>query len=277
MAATRVTLLRTAVVAAIAIGALVIAGPLVSAWRPAQPVAAADGPTPGITVSGIGRVTLKPDLATLSVGVQVQAASASKAQSQASSAMNAVIDAVKALGIAGDDLTTQWVSLDPVYDYNVNGTQPKVIGYRASQNLSVKVRDIAKTGDVIDAAVGAGANQVSGITFSVADPAAATAQARTAAVADAKARAQALASAAGVSLGAPTTITETSSPAPVPYLYAPATPERRSSSGRPTSRSASRSSSRSADATCTKKPVAPRRDRRTRAQGTPRYLPYLYG
>jgi uncharacterized protein YggE len=90
--------------------------------------------------------------------------------------------------------------------------------------VSVKVRDLTKVGPVIDTAVAAGANQVNGISFSVADPAAAASQAREAAIADAKARATELANAAGVALGAATMITEVSAPGPIPFDYRMAAP-----------------------------------------------------
>jgi uncharacterized protein YggE len=134
--------------------------------------------------------------------------------------MTKVIAAVKAKGIADADLTTQWISLQPQYDYASGSSAPRVTGYMASQSLSVKVRHIDQAGAIIDAAVAAGATQVSGISFSVADPTAATGQARTAAVADARQHAIALAQAAGVSLGAVISITEVASPNPTPIPYA---------------------------------------------------------
>lgn len=231
MSSSRPIIVRTAVIAIIGVVAIVVFGPALAQWRPSVPastvLAAADpnDPISGITVQGMGKVTISPDLATLTVAVQSQAKTAAEAQSKASGTMARVIDAVKAQGIADADIATQWISLEPQYDYNTNGTTPpRVTGYASNQGLSVKVHPIAKVGPVIDAAVGAGANQVSGINFSVADPTAATAQARTAAVADAKARATALAQAAGVSLGNPTSISEVSAPGPIPYPYAQAAP-----------------------------------------------------
>jgi uncharacterized protein len=222
MSASRSLLARTAVVAAVGLLVIVIAGPL-SAWRPGGPAQAAVPDTTstvhGITVQGTGKVSLTPDLATLSIGIQAQGSTAAKTQSAASAAMTKVIAAVKAKGIAQKDLATAWLSLGPQYDYSGGSTLPRIIGYQATQSLSITVRKIDDTGPIIDAAVSAGANTVSGITFSVADPVAATAQARTAAITDAKARAAALASAAGVSVGSPLSITETSAPAPTPYVY----------------------------------------------------------
>jgi hypothetical protein len=225
MSTSRSLLGRTFVIAGVAIAALVVVGPALTAWRPAGQANAAptlSDPIRGITVQGAGRVTIKPDLATISVSVQVTAATAAEAQSKASAAMAKVIAAVKGQGVADADLTTQWISLAPQYSYDSTGTTPpKILGYQASQSLTIKVRQIDKSGPVIDAAVSAGANQVDGIAFSVADPTSAAAQARTAAVADARTRAAVLASAAGVTLGAAVSITElsASAPPPIPYAY----------------------------------------------------------
>jgi uncharacterized protein len=223
MSAPRTIVARTGAIAIVAVVALVVAGPLVSAWRPAGQAAAASATDPlkGVTVQGTGKVTLTPDLATISVGVTAQGASAAKAQNQASAAMAKIIGAVKSQGVADADLASQWVSLQPQYDYSSSGsTPPRVIGYQANQSLSIKVRKIESAGDVIDAAVAAGATDVGGISFSVSSPAAATAQARAAAISDAIARAKALADAAGVSLGAAQSITEVSAPTTVPFPYA---------------------------------------------------------
>jgi len=222
MSPSRTILTRTAAIATISVLALVIAGPLVSAWRPAGQALAATPTDPihGVTVQGTGKVTLTPDLAMISVGVTSQGATAAKAQGGASAAMARIIAAVKAKGVGDADLASQWVSLQPQYDYsNTGAVPPRVIGFQANQSLSIKVRKIETSGDVIDAAVTAGATDIGGISFSVSDPAAATAQARSAAIADALARARALASAAGVSLGAAISITEVSAPTVVPYPY----------------------------------------------------------
>ncbi len=167
---------------------------------------------PAITVHGTGTVTLTPDMATVVLGADAQSSSAKTAQANASALMNAVIAAVKKHGIAPADMATVNVSLGAVYDYS-NGSQ-KMTGYHAAQSLQVKVRKLSDTGSLIDDAVSAGATQIQGVSLSVADQDAATAQARTLAVADAKQKAEALAKAAGVTLGAPIALTETSSPMP---------------------------------------------------------------
>ena len=229
MSPSRTILGRTAVVAAMSLVAVMVLGVILTSWRPAGPASAATVPTnssvQGITVNGTGKVTIKPDLATITIGVQAHAQSAAEAQAKASAAMAKVVDAIKGNGIVEADIATQWVSLEPQYHYKSDGSAPPtVIGYVSNQTVSVKVRDLAKVGPVIDTAVAAGANQVSGISFSVADPAAAASQARAAAIADAKTRATELANAAGVTLGAATMITEVSAPGPIPYDYRMAAP-----------------------------------------------------
>ena len=226
MLASRSPLARSAAIAAIALVAIVIGGPALTASRPGDALGVrgatdTNGPIKGITVQGTGTITMSPDLATISVGVLTQASHAAQAQAEASAAMVKVIAAVKDEGIADADLATEWISLQPMYAYSSDGSvPPRVTGYQASQSLSVKVRHIDGAGAVIDAAVGAGATQVSGIGFSVADPTAATAQARVAAMVDARQHAAALAQAAGVSLGSIISVTEVATPMPVPFPYA---------------------------------------------------------
>jgi uncharacterized protein YggE len=227
MSPTRSLLARTTAIASVVVLGIVLLGPS-SARAPhvaAQVLTTGNSgsatSSQGITVEGIGIVTVSPDEASVSLGVQTEAATASGAQSDASAAMTKIIAAVKAAGVADADLATQWVSLQPQIDYGPNGSGPsKVTGYQASQSLQVTVRHLDQTGAIIDAAVGAGANQVGGVSFSLADPSAVTTQARTAAMADAKARAQTLARAAGITLGAPLSITEVSAPSPVPFAAA---------------------------------------------------------
>jgi uncharacterized protein YggE len=218
-------LVRTALIAVIALVAIVVLAPALGLWRSGSPTntvlaAETNDVVNGITVEGMGKVTISPDLATITVAVQAQAPTAAEAQAKASASMTKVIAAVKGQGVADADVATQWITLEPQYDYrNDSSTAPKLTGYLASQSLSVKVRTIANVGPIIDSAVAAGANQVSGISFSLADPTAAATQARSAAIANAKARATELAQAAGVSLGAAVSIVELSAPNPIPYDY----------------------------------------------------------
>ncbi len=218
---TRTLAIRTLLIAAVAVLAILAGIPALLGGLSPQPFtqAAASDQVHGVTVQGTGRVTLKPDLATLSLGVTTQAKSAAQAQSNASKAMTAIIAAVKKQGVADADMVSDSISLYPTYDYQNGSAPPRITGYTASQSLSVKVRDLGKVGPLIDGGVAAGANQVGGVTFSVDDPTAATEQARKAAVDDAKKRAQTLAQASGVALGVPISIVESSAPAPTPIAY----------------------------------------------------------
>jgi uncharacterized protein len=153
-----------------------------------------------ITVSGDGRVFATPDIAQLSVGVQTgRQATAGAAMEKLKISMDAVIAAVKAQGIDEKDITTQSFWLNPVYDY-ANGRQiPQ--GFEASQSLSIKVRDLDDTSDVLGAATAAGANQAGGVTFTVDNPETKKAEARLEAIKEAQDKAELLARQLGVELG----------------------------------------------------------------------------
>jgi uncharacterized protein YggE len=172
----------------------------------------------GIWVTGEGSVTVVPDVANLSLGVEARAVTVAQAQAQASIAMQAVIDELKARGVADNDITTQHYSIYPVWDYQKETSV--IIGYRVTNTVTVKVRDVGNTGTIIDAvAAAAGDNiRINSIYFTVDDPSVYQEQARAAAMADAKAKALQLADLAGVSLGNPTYISEGGSY--IPYIYA---------------------------------------------------------
>ncbi len=153
-----------------------------------------------ISVSGEGKVAGAPDVALLSLGVQTGRQSTSKAANDLlAKNMNAVLDAIKKAGVAEKDISTQYVSLDPVYNYTT-GTQT-ITGYQAAQSLQVKVRDLDKASDVLSAATAAGANQAGGVQFVIDEPEELRAQARAEAIAQAKEKAQALADQLGMRLG----------------------------------------------------------------------------
>jgi uncharacterized protein YggE len=168
-------------------------------------------PSGGITVNGTGAATTVPDRAAFSFGVTDQAPTASAALARNSDAIAKVIAALKAHGIAEADIQTQSVSLSPR-----TSDRGDIVGYTASNSVSAQTT-VAKAGETIDAAVAAGATDVSGPAFTTSDEASLYRQALKAAVADAKTKAQALAAAAGVSLGGVTTIDESGS-APIPFI-----------------------------------------------------------
>ena len=172
--------------------------------------AAASDPAGTLSVQGTAVVTAAPNRAQLSFGVETQAATARGAISANAGEMRRVIAALKAAGAS--DIRTQSVWLSS--RYGDNGT---VTGYVAQNNVSATVRELARAGALIDAAVEAGANQVSGPSLASSDEAALYRQALKAAVADARARAEALAQAAGTTLGRATQIAESgSAPQPLP-------------------------------------------------------------
>lgn len=190
-----------------AIGGLLVgllAGPvLAGALAPARgyPVvtgAASDQPPEHtISVVGSGKVVVVPDMATIRLGISIEKPTAKAARDAAATSMTAIVAAIRKLGIDDKDIKTSVVSLGPVYDYPQNGT-PKVRGYQLQNQITVTVRRLDAMSDVIDNAVAAGANSVDGISFDVADRAAAEASAREAAVRDAKAKADTLAAGVGV-------------------------------------------------------------------------------
>ncbi len=150
-----------------------------------------------LSVVGTGVVKTTPDTATISAGVVTQATKAADAIDANAKAMTKVIDALKASGIDSKDLQTQFVSVDPRYD----DTGQNLVGYNATNSVSATVRDLAKVGDVIDAAVAAGANNVSGPSLSRDDQDQLYRDALEDAVAKARLKATTLARAAGRSLG----------------------------------------------------------------------------
>jgi hypothetical protein len=127
-----------------------------------------------------------------------------------------VLLALKAAGIAEKDVQTSRLSLQPQYAPNRPGPSP-VVGYRASNRVTIKVRDVSKVAGVIDTLVGAGANEIGGINFMVSQASKLLDEARDKAVADARRKAEIYARAAGVTLGAPLSISEDGNAPPMPY------------------------------------------------------------
>lgn len=174
-----------------------------------------------ISMSSEGKVSATPDLATVNVGVLVNATTAKAAQQDMTGKANQIIDFVKKLGIDSSDITTANFSVYPNYNYT-NGKN-EINGYQANQTVAIKVHGVDKStdvlGKVLDGAVSNGSNQVQGITFSFNDPDNLKQQARLQAIDKAKQKAQDLAQATGLKLGKITNISEGSysSPSPMPY------------------------------------------------------------
>lgn len=162
-----------------------------------------------ITVAGEGRVSRVPDMATVRVGASHQAKSAQAAMNAVSEALRAMMRKVEQAGIAPQDMQTQGLSLHAVRDQkSIQSGGPQLVGFVASNQLSLRVRDLEGLGAVLAALVGAGANDIGGIGFGLSAPDEAQNNARRAAVADARARAELYAQAAGVTLGQVVSITE---------------------------------------------------------------------
>lgn len=167
-----------------------------------------------LEISADGTSTRIPDLAVIQAGVVTQAATAGDAMRQNSTRMATVLAALRRAGIAERDIQTSSVSLSPQYRYAQN-EPPVITGYQASNQVTVRFRDIAKSGAILDALVSQGANNISGPNLTIDKPEAALDEARTAAVATARARAELYAKAAGLRVDRILSISE-SSAMPVP-------------------------------------------------------------
>ena len=161
-----------------------------------------------LDVNAEGRTTRVPDLATIRAGVVSQAPTAAAALADNAQRMQRVLAAVKRAGVAERDLATANVGLSPQYRYT-DGQPPAITGYQATNTISIRFRDVAKAGGVLDALVAQGANQIDGPNLSIDKPEAALDEARTDAVRRARARADLYAAAAGMKVVRVVSIAET--------------------------------------------------------------------
>lgn len=170
------------------------------------------------SVTGEGKSTVSPDIAVVNVGVQANGSAVKQVQDELNRKMNAVSEAIKRVGVKSEDIQTSNYSIYPQYDYQSGGQ--RIMGYQASSNLTIKVRDIDRTNEVIDGATAAGANQVGGISFDVDDKTKAQNEAREKAVAEAKRKAQDAARIAGFRLGTIVNYQESfgDQPRPIPLI-----------------------------------------------------------
>ncbi|MGL4395749.1 MAG: SIMPL domain-containing protein [Hyphomicrobium sp.] len=183
-----------------------VAGALATSATPARSEDKAMERT--ITVSATGSVMAAPDMAQMSAGVASDAPTAREALAKNTAAMSKVIAELKAKGIEAKDIQTSQFHVEPVYVYGKEGQPPRVTGYRVNNQVSVRVRDLAKFGDVLDHLVAVGANQVNAMSFDVSTADVLKDEARKLAVANARRRAELLAAAAGAELGAVMQIAE---------------------------------------------------------------------
>jgi uncharacterized protein YggE len=161
-----------------------------------------------ITVTGEGRVDAAPDMATVSLGVVTEAATAAEAMAANAIQLSAVLEQLKAGGIEDRDIQTSGLSLNPNWTQPEGEAAPRITGYQASNMLTVRVRQLDQLGAVLDRTIKDGANSFNGLSFGLADPEPAMNEARKRAVADAQARARLLTQAAGLTLGPVVSISE---------------------------------------------------------------------
>ena len=189
---------------------------IASAQEPAAP--ALQGTR--LDIVATGEVSATPDIASIGAGVVTQAPTAAAAMAENAQRMSATVAALKKAGVADRDIQTSSIGLQPQYKYAEN--QPPVItGYQASNQLTIRFRDVKRAGAILDALVAAGANQINGPNLSVDHPEALLDQARIKAIAEAKARAELYAKAAGLGVKRIVSISEGSfepTPRPVPMM-----------------------------------------------------------
>ena len=172
-----------------------------------QPTAAISGTR--LDVMATGEVSRVPDIARITAGVVTTAPTASAALEQNARQMSSVRQALRNAGIADRDIQTSSINLYPDYRQDERGTNPQIIGYRASNEVMVRFRDIKATGKILDALVAQGANQINGPMLTIDKPEQAMDEARVAALATARARAELYARAAGKKVGRILSISET--------------------------------------------------------------------
>lgn len=188
------------------------------------------GEQTGIAVTGTGKVTVVPDVGLLYLGVEVSRPTVAAARDGASTAMDAMRASLKQNGVADKDVATQGFSIQPQYDFPSApvgpATRPQVSGYTASNQISVKVRQMDSLTKVLDGAVTAGGDdvRVHNVSFVVDEPEKHVDRAREQAVADARAHAETLAKASNVKLGKVRSVIEGGSGGPYPYPSAIAPP-----------------------------------------------------
>jgi hypothetical protein len=175
--------------------------------------ALAQSETPAISVTGEATISVPPDQARVEAGVTSNGKTAREASEANNVTMGQVLLALKAAGIDGKDIQTSRLSLQP--QSAPNHSTNAIVGYRASNQVTVRLRDVTKVASTIDLLVGAGANDIGGINFMVSQASKLLDDAREQAVADARRKAEIYAKAAGVTLGAPLSIAEGGGPAPV--------------------------------------------------------------
>jgi uncharacterized protein len=204
---------------------ILIATALIAAATTSQATAAmaADSDKPAeryVSVSSTGSVAADPDMATVSAGVAVEADTAKEALARNSTVMTKLIDGLKALGIAPQDIQTAAVNVEPRYTQAKDNRPASINGYRVINQVRLTVRDVKRLGEILDGAISLGANQVHGIAFDVSNAETLKDEARKLAMTNAKRRAELYATAAGAQLGSVLTIAEEGGGGPRPMPMA---------------------------------------------------------
>jgi uncharacterized protein YggE len=189
---------------------------VVTATWLAAPALAQTMPPPAISVTGEANVSVAPDQAQIDGGVTSDAKTAREASDANNAAMGKVLLALKGAGIEEKDYQTSRLSLQPQFATPSKVTERAgIVSFRASNRITVRIRDVTKVANVIDVLVGAGANDIGGINFMVTQASKHLDEAREKAIADARRKAEIYAKAAGVTLGEPISISEEGAPSPV--------------------------------------------------------------
>jgi len=203
--------------------AAILAGLAMWGFTPSQPEAHDPGAHPAhlvhgpvVTVSGLGRVSAKPNRASMSIGKVATAPQAAEAIKAVNSTMNELIDQLNRLRLPGAMIQTSSVQVWPEYAPNRGNEQPRITGYRATNSVTVRMDDVNRIGEVFDLATDNGANQISGPTFDLQNTERAERAALRKAVADAKGKAQAIAEEMGMTIVAWEEIREGGTDAPQP-------------------------------------------------------------
>ncbi len=158
--------------------------------------------TATLTAEGTGVVMATPDIVVITIGVTTRAESPTDALAANNTDMQSVIDTIRAAGVDDRDISTSGFSISPIYADRryEESEQAEIVAFSVSNRVTVRIRDVAASGDVLDQVVAAGANQINSIRFDVAEPEPLRDEAMAAAIADARRKAELMAEAAGVEL-----------------------------------------------------------------------------
>ncbi len=183
--------------------------------------AESDEPVRTISVQGVGSVSAKPDMASINAGVVTRARKPTTALSENTKAVNKLFQVLKRFGIEDKDMRTSNFNVSPIYDRRRNIPEPRpILEYQVSNQLTIRVRDLAKLGDLLDQLVASGGNRLNGISFSVSEPKNLLDQARKLAVIEAKRRAHLYAKELDIEVGPVISISEGSIAPPRPRFMA---------------------------------------------------------